>query len=135
MELVADTNIVIAALIRAGDTRSLLLRPDLELSSPVRLPEELEKHREEMLAKSGLEPEAFEKAEKLVLSNIRIVQRAIYAPFDVRARNIAPDKDDAPFFALALALDCPLWSNEKRLKDQDAVEVYNTTELQQMLVP
>jgi len=135
MEFVVDTNIAIAAIIRRGGTRFLMLRPDLELASPQRLLEELEKYEQEMAEKSGLGIENVEKAIALVLSNIRIVKREEYAMHEQRAQALAPDKDDAPFFALALALDYPIWSNEKRLKRQGEVKVYCTGEIASLLPP
>jgi predicted nucleic acid-binding protein len=40
-----------------------------------------------------------------------------------------PDPDDIDFTALALKLDCPLWSNDKELKQQTVVKVFSTSEL------
>jgi len=40
-----------------------------------------------------------------------------------------PDPDDMAYFALALKLNCAIWSNDKKLKEQDKVKVYNTHEL------
>ncbi|MBI2152065.1 hypothetical protein HYU21_05030 [Candidatus Woesearchaeota archaeon] len=33
------------------------------------------------------------------------------------------------YFALALKLNCALWSNDKKLREQSEVKVYNTYEL------
>lgn len=49
-----------------------------------------------------------------------------------KRRKMAPDKDDAAYFALALKKNCGIWSNDKKLKDQDAVSVYSTHELAKM---
>ena len=43
-----------------------------------------------------------------------------------------PDEKDITYFALALYLRCPLWSNEKRLKEQKEVIVYATHELMKL---
>jgi len=45
------------------------------------------------------------------------------------AKSISPDPDDSDFFALALKLNCPIWSEEKKLKKQLEVKVVNTSEL------
>ena len=134
MELVADTNVVAAAILRKGQTRSLVFSPDLQLYSPERLPEELEKHENEFMEKSGLDASSYGEAVKLVLANISMVQAAKYLSFEKEARKISPDADDWPFFALALSRGCGLWSSEKRLKKQQRVMVYNTEELLGMLV-
>ena len=33
------------------------------------------------------------------------------------------------YFALALKLNCGIWSNDKKLKNQDKVKVYSTEDL------
>ena len=45
------------------------------------------------------------------------------------ALNICPDKDDAEYFALALHLNCPIWSNDQKLKKQNKVRIITTKEL------
>jgi len=37
--------------------------------------------------------------------------------------------DDIEYLALALKLNCPIWSEDKRLKKQTLVKIINTTEL------
>lgn len=49
--------------------------------------------------------------------------------FVLRAKEISPDKNDIAYFALALKLKCPIWTNDKKLKDQDEIKVYSTSEL------
>ncbi|MBI3190829.1 hypothetical protein HYZ41_03935 [archaeon] len=55
-----------------------------------------------------------------------------YMRFLSRAIRICPDKDDIDFFALAMKLDCPLWSNDKALKKQPRVSIF-TEELVRLL--
>jgi len=49
------------------------------------------------------------------------------------AEKISPDPDDVPYLALALKLGCAIWSNDKELKKQSVVKVYNTQEILQLL--
>ena len=46
---------------------------------------------------------------------------------------ISPDEKDTAYFALALKLKCAIWSNDKKLKEQDKVTVYNTGELMKLI--
>ena len=46
-----------------------------------------------------------------------------------RAERLAPDPADAPYLALALHLNLPLWSNDSALKKQNATPVYTTQEM------
>ena len=41
----------------------------------------------------------------------------------------APHAKDVPYFALALSLNCPIWSDEKSFKKQNKVEVYSTADV------
>ena len=45
------------------------------------------------------------------------------------AEKLTPDPDDMPYFALALKLNCAIWSNDKKLQEQDQIKVYPTPEL------
>ena len=37
------------------------------------------------------------------------------------------DEKDTPFLALALKLQCPIWSNDCDFEEQNLVEVYKTS--------
>ncbi|MEK6954273.1 MAG: PIN domain-containing protein [Candidatus Micrarchaeota archaeon] len=52
-----------------------------------------------------------------------------YSSLMHQAKSICPDPDDIQYFALALKLGCPIWSNDKALKEQNTVEVISTGEL------
>lgn len=39
-------------------------------------------------------------------------------------RRVSPDIDDVLYLALALKLNCPVWSNDRKLKNQNAVRIY-----------
>ncbi|MAG78609.1 hypothetical protein CL616_04570, partial [archaeon] len=49
--------------------------------------------------------------------------------FIKKAEKISPDINDTEYFALAIALGFPIWSNDKLLKTQKLVKIYSTTEL------
>jgi predicted nucleic acid-binding protein len=42
---------------------------------------------------------------------------------------IAPHEEDIPCFALALALNSPIWSNEKEFKNQSKIKVFSTSDI------
>ncbi|HLD63176.1 MAG TPA: PIN domain-containing protein [Candidatus Norongarragalinales archaeon] len=129
MELVVDTNIVAAAILKKGLTRNLLFNGELSLYAPDRLATELLKHEKEFTAKSGLSREQFQQAAAIVLSRVVSLPFESYASYSARAKQISPDADDWPFFAAALQRNCPIWSNDKKLKLQTAVKLYSTEEL------
>ena len=53
--------------------------------------------------------------------------------FQKEAEKISPGLKDTQYLALALKLNCAIWSNDKKLKEQDKVKVYSTNELLQVL--
>jgi predicted nucleic acid-binding protein len=58
-----------------------------------------------------------------------------FIPFDefiryaAEAETLAPHAKDVQYFALALAYDAAIWSNEKAFKNQPKVRIYSTAEL------
>ena len=63
------------------------------------------------------------------MRNIKIINKCYYLGFIEDAERISPDFFDAPYFALALKLECPIWSNDKKLKQQKRIEIFSTEEM------
>lgn len=130
MELVIDANILMSALIAAGGkTFDLMYMERIRLYSVDKLSHEVEKYKEEILAKSGLSQDEFEFILSLLSTRIEFIPYAEITPFVPEAEKITPDPNDTEYFALALKLKCGLWSNDKRLKQQSRVKVYSTEDL------
>ena len=131
MQLVADTNIVVAFLLRKGKTRELLFSKRFDVFSPDRLESEILHNKGEFKKKASMSEEEFQLALGLGLDNLTIVPLEEYGPFKKKALSICPPKHegDWPFFALALSLGCSLWSNDKPLKEQSVVRVFSTADL------
>ena len=68
--------------------------------------------------------------EELRLLPVTVVQLEAYRPLEheARPRMAARDPDDWPTVALALALDLPIWSQDKDL-EESGVRVYTTGQL------
>ena len=64
---------------------------------------------------------------------IETISRSEYDNFLPKSKEIAPHIKDAPYFALALSLNCPIWSDEKAFKKQSAVKIFSTAELIKLL--
>lgn len=130
MEFVIDANIFMSALIATeGKTFDLIFNDRIKLFSVEKLLVELEEHKEEILTKSGLSEYDFEVFLSLVSSEIEFVSYSEFEKFIPEAEKITPDQDDTEYFALALKLKCGIWSNDKRLKEQNKVKVYSTSEV------
>lgn len=134
MELVIDANIVISALISFdGKTRALIFLKNDSLISPEFILKEVEKYREIIINKSGLNKKLFEIAKSLIFSRIKLIPVSEFKDFLPKAKEICPDENDEEYFALALSKNIPIWSNDKKLKEQDKIKVYNTIELINLL--
>lgn len=136
MKFIVDANILIAAPISKGITRNLLLlKEKIELFVPEQILEEIEKHLPEIPEKMHLD--GMETKNMLTelpeTTEIKIIKFADFIEFAAEAEKITPDKDDMHYFALSLKLDCPLWSNDKKLKQQSKVKIYSTQEILELL--
>lgn len=132
-ELVVDTNVVIAAMLKPGISRKLLLKNNVKWYAPILLKIELTKYKEEIIDKSGLSLHDFLVLRDLLFSSINLVPLRFYNYWEMGAKEICPDIEDWPFFALAMSKNCGLWSYEKKLKDQSKVAVFNTVEIAGLL--
>jgi predicted nucleic acid-binding protein len=121
MKLVVDANIVISGMITAhGVVGELLLRtyPPLELHGPENLRIEVSKYREKIARAARLSVDEVAYLEEQVLAPVRIMPDLIVPPaiweraFDL-VRSI--DEDDVQFIAVAMFLNCPLWTGDKKL--------------------
>lgn len=121
MRLVVDANILISCLIKLeGRIAELYLNPtkSLEFLAPERLMAELTLHRPKIMRITGASPVRQAELEELLLSQLTIVPNSrISAAHWERAFNLVKDidEDDDQFVALALHLNCPLWTGDRKL--------------------
>ena len=137
LRIVIDSNILICALIRDNSFKARLLKnrnflfffPDYGL-------DEIEKFREYICSKRRKEPDAlsFDYAIKFLLESVTVVPRQLYQDQISSAYTVMKEIDpkDTPFLALALHLDCPLWSDDAHLKLQSLVPCYVTSEITEL---
>jgi len=138
LRIVIDTNILIGALVRDTSFKARLLKnkrgmfffPDYGL-------EEIGKFREYISSKRKKDTTApsFDYAIKFLMESITVVPRQLYQDQIPGAYTIMENIDpkDSPFLALALHLECPLWSDDAHLKRQSRVPCYSTQEFSGLL--
>lgn len=131
MTVVSDTNILVAGLLRKGDTRKIIFSKNFELYCPDRVHTEILKHKEEFMKKGKMTSEEFSNAMELLFENVTTIPIEEYIEFKEKAQKLTPKghEDDWPFLALALKLDCTLWTNDKALFTQKEVKTTSTKEL------
>jgi predicted nucleic acid-binding protein len=129
MDLVVDANVLFAALIKRGLSAKLLFIDELHLYAPEYLMEEFNKYRREILKKTHRSSSEFDRVLIEISDRIHFVPQAEIEPFMLVGESTSPDADDAVYFALALKLGISIWSNDTRLKKQNVIRIYTTTEL------
>lgn len=129
MELVVDTNILYTYFWDKSFARRFLMRMSLELFSPEFSLEEINAHESDILNKTKLSKEEFKKLRDDLAIAVEFIPLEEYEKFLKTALKFSPDPNDIDFFALALKLSLPLWSNEASLKKQNKVNVFSTSDL------
>ena len=131
MEVVIDANIFIAALLKKGATRKLLLNDELVLYTPEYVIEELFDHLQEFETKSHLSRIALEELVKVLIieSKMIVVPKDELQQYMKKADEISLDPDDVMYFATALKQNIGIWSNDKEMKKQKVINVYSTNDL------
>ena len=119
--VVVDTNLIFSALVpKASIIRELFLESEMVFYAPNFLIAEIYKHKEKLIKNSKLdEPEFY-----LYLTGI--IEKIQFLPIDFisvenrqKAYDLCKDIDvkDTPFIALAIELNLPVWTGDKKLKD------------------
>ncbi len=117
MKVVLDSNILFSALIKNSVTRKIILECEGYFLFPSYIFEELEKHKTELLAKSGLSLKQFNTILGLLLQKVFIVPSDVLLQYREEAyelvKNIDPD--------------------DKRLKLQRKIQIINTAEMYSLM--
>ncbi|UZO79604.1 PIN domain-containing protein [Aquimarina sp. ERC-38] len=124
MKIVVDTNIIFSGLLSPDGTISDLLLNSydkINFYSPTFVLDELGYHRKKLLKLTGfsekeldyLQLTIFKKVDLIDLESIR--ESTFEKAFEL-TKNI--DQFDIPFVALALELESPLWTGDKKLKNE-----------------
>ncbi|TPV31170.1 PIN domain-containing protein [Paucihalobacter ruber] len=121
MKIVVDTNIIFSGLLSPnGKISDLLLNSSdkFDFYSPTYLLDELENHKKKLLKITGFSAYEFEFLKrnifkKIDLINLESIRESTWEKAIELTKNI--DEFDAPFIALALELESPLWTGDKKL--------------------
>lgn len=100
------------------------------LVAPAYMLEELKKHKEEIIQKSKLPREVIENDLDFVTENIDFISKSEYKDKIEEARKILKNHDkDIDYLALALKLNCNIFSGDKKFKQLCPDRVRNPKEL------
>lgn len=129
MELVVDANILFSALIKDGFTAKLFFNERLRLYTSEFILDEFRKYEELILKKTKRSPEDFAEIMVAMQELITVIPKEEYVSFMGKVKEVSPDEKDVAYLALAMKLNCALWSNDKALKKQEVVKVYASSEV------
>jgi predicted nucleic acid-binding protein len=133
MDLVIDANVLFSILIKEGKTEEIFFKEQINVFAPEFLLDEFRKYEPLIREKTGRREDEFEEFLDTIKRRITIVPNKDTEPFIVRARKISPDPKDVEYLALALNMRAAVWSNDKRLKQQNEVSIYSTEQILSMI--
>ena len=134
MELVIDANSVFGAIIKESVNYHLLFTNFFKFFSSEYLFVEIDEHKDEIIRKTKKSEDEFYALLEVLKRRINLIPLEELTHYLKKAEQISPDPDDVIYFALALKLNCGIWSNDKALKErQNVVNVYSTEDLMRMV--
>ncbi len=142
MKLVADTNVLMTYY--WADSYFGTVLSAHKVNAPLRALEEIQRHEGEIMKKTGLARQAFNKKTEELFKRIEIVRPESYktalkeAGWLISQAEFSEEEkaellDDIAFIALAYEKKCPLWSQDRLLKKQKLVPVLDTREIIELL--
>ncbi len=130
MKILIDTNRIVAALIKEGTTRRILLDDFFEFVTPDYTLEELKEHRDELKRKIKLTNEEFDLLLALLFGRITIIKKSEFKTFLDKCKNEISDPDDIPHLAACLATKAEgIWAHDPHFKEQNKVKVFTNIDM------
>jgi predicted nucleic acid-binding protein len=135
MNIIIDSNILFSALIKDSTTRKIILEHEGFFLFPSFIFEEMQKHKHELLDKSGMTNQDFNLLLNLLLKKVIIIPNEKLQLYKQQADELVKDidPDDSVFVACALAYKGALWTDEKRLKKVKNIRVLDTKDITKSL--
>ena len=131
MQLVIDSNILFAALIRDSGTRKVFYHLKADFFLLPTNQQELQKYKIELIKKSHVNEMNFDIIlEQLSKKCIQLEDKIILTHWK-KADGImgSIDPKDTPFIAAALATNSDIWSNDVHFKQQKKIKIWTTADL------
>ena len=136
MKFVVDSNVLFTFFWENSVFRNLPVKLDLMLYSPEYALEEINKYASEIIRKTGISEEEFNKLKEELAFRVMFISLTEYQLFIKKAKSLIQNSEilsDIDFIALAIKLNCPIWSNDKLLKSLSKIDVLNTGDIISLL--
>jgi len=133
MKVIVDASVVVAALMKAGRARHVLLHSDATFYVPARIFEETMRAADRIAERAGVSSEAVHAALTVLLGRLEVIPEALLGPHMATARRtaeaaVAPE--DTAYIAAALALDAPVWTYDHDFRRAEGISVIGTTDVE-----
>jgi len=131
MLVIIDANELFSLLIKGSkSSKEIFLSKNIDLIAPEFILEEFANNKDELLSKTHRTEAEFSEVLSVFKDKIKLIAEHEFIQFMPKARTLLPDHTkDASYLALALKFKCPIWSEEKLLKKQHKIQIFNTKEL------
>ena len=137
MLIVVDANRIFSALLTKGKAFDIFLTNHLirkfDFIAPEYLFLEIGKHIGEIVKRCKLSKDELGEVFEFMKKQIIIISSKEFFEYKNDAVKISPHKKDVPYFALALAFNAAIWSDERAFKKQNKVKIFSTEELKKIL--
>src|SRR3989304_850998 len=117
MNIVIDANALFSILIKKGKSAEILINPSFKFYAPEFILEEAMKYAKEISLKLKRTEQELSEIFEIIRELIIFMPEKETGEFISEAEEICKDAKDIAYFALALKLQCSIWSNDKKLKE------------------
>lgn len=133
MKIVADTNRIIAALVKDSTTRKILFDKSFEFATPDYTITEIYEHKDELKGIAKLTDEEFDILFALIFEHIKIIPEPDYRSFIEECKDEISDIDDVPILATAVAIDADgIWAHDPHFKEQKKIKLFTNIDMLNM---
>ena len=134
MNLVIDTNRIMASLIIDSTARKILMSPFFNFFTPEFTFNELEKYEGVIRSKGGFSHDDYKTILAILLDSITIVPQAEYRHKISKAQTLIEDSDDVAFIAVTLAKNFHgIWTDDAHFHSTEYYLIFRTKDLVQNL--
>lgn len=132
MNLIVDSNRLIAALIRDSASRELIFSGKFKFFTVGLGRKELEKYKQEILEKAQINEKELNTLLSMIFKKVKVISDWIIEEKFEEAKKIMDsiDPDDTPFIAASLGIENDgIWSDDKHFDKQNKVKIWKTRDL------
>lgn len=131
--VVVDASVLVAALMKDGTCRDLLLHADVHFVAPRQILEETRRHVARAAQRAGVPQAVAAALMEEIQGRVQAVADAAFAQHMDRAQAVAEAAgapEDAAYAALALSLDAPVWTLDHGFCRMEGIATLASSDLQ-----